>query len=329
MKLKPWARFALLMIILILIFTFCPNLYNKVKEITLEIGNNIQKTYDNIVSNTESNKKYEACMKKPYDKSELSDQLIQDIGSLDKYIKKNYKLSVKYEDISTGFKYVYNSKETYYAASTIKLLDALYIYNKAALNELDLDETLEYTSNDVNSNSKGMNKHNIGDEISLRELVKYAIIYSDNSAHQMLIRYIGFNTLKSYGNSLGATLTLTGGDNFGSINVSDASIYLKAIYQFIEKNETLGKELKEYLVEAEVNGIKYPDLNVDVAHKYGYYDYIYNDLGIVYDDNPYIIAILTYHGNDNYIEITNDISKKINDLHHEFYSNRESICKKN
>ena len=89
MKLKPWARFALLMIILILIFTFCPNLYDKVKEITLEIGNNIQKTYDNIVSNTESNKKYEACMKKPYDKSELSDQLIQDIDSLDKYIKKN------------------------------------------------------------------------------------------------------------------------------------------------------------------------------------------------------------------------------------------------
>lgn len=330
MKLKPWARFSLLLIILILLFTFCPNLYDKVKSITLNVGTQVKKTVDIVVENTikADDKKYKQCLNDPYNSEELDDQTKDLINELDHYINNKYLLSVKYEDVKTGFSYYYKPKDSYYAASTIKLLDALYIYQKAALNEIDLNDSIEYKSSDVLNDSKGMKQHKVGDKISLKELVKYAIIYSDNSAHQMLIHYIGFNNLKNYGNSLGASLTLTGGDNFGYINANDAIKYLKATYNFIENNDNLGKELKEFLVAAEENGIKYDSLNSDVAHKYGYYQNIYNDLGIVYDKYPYMIAILTNHGNGNYKAVTKDISERINNIHQSFYKNRENICKK-
>ena len=72
--------------------------------------------------------------------------------------------------------------------------------------------------------------------ISLRDLVKYAITVSDNSAHQMLVDYIGFTNLKKYGNSLGAKNTLIGGDNFGQIDTNDSIAYLTELYKFINDN---------------------------------------------------------------------------------------------
>ena len=61
-----------------------------------------------------------------------------------------------------------------------------------------------------------MKKKKYGTKVSLREFVKYSVIYSDNSAHQKLISYIGRNKLKEFGKSIGAKNTLNGGDNFGN-----------------------------------------------------------------------------------------------------------------
>ena len=46
-------------------------------------------------------------------------------------------------------------------------------------------------------------------------------------------------------------------------------------------------------------------------HKYGYYGSYYHDVGIVYADDPYIVVILTKHGNGNFKSIVQDLSKKI------------------
>lgn len=333
MKLKPWVRFVLLIIFLIILFIICPNIYNIAKNITVDLSKGVKSSVVDIVDNYKNQKKeqerYEKCLREPYQEEELTEELKNSINNLDSYINNNYRMSVEYLDITTGFNYKYNTSVDYYAASTIKLLDALYIYEKAADNIIDLDETVTYKAKDVLPDSLGMKQHDVGEAISLRTLVKYAIIYSDNSAHQMLINYIGFNNLKAFGNSLGAKLTLVGGDNFGNINTNDAIIYLKNVYDFIENNNELGQELKSYLLDAQENMIKYDGINVDVGHKYGYYDYYFNDLGIVYDENPYLIAVLTTHGKGKYQEIVNDISKKINELHQQFKENRQSICQKN
>lgn len=269
---------------------------------------------------------YEECLKRTLNDGDKTGEILLAEEELTNYLKKNYSTSVFYEDLNLGFSYSYNSDVVYYAASTIKSLDALYIYTKAAAGELDLDETMTYSKKYKWNSSKEMSKYNYGDKVSLRNLVKYAVTVSDNTAHQMLVAYIGRSELKEFGNSLGAENTLVGSDNFGNISVTDAIIYMKAIDEFINNNDELGAELKSYFIQADQNGLKFEDLGIEAAHKYGEYSYFYHDIGIVYDENPYVIAILTHEGNDDFLEIVKDINEHVYDLHKVYNTNRENVC---
>lgn len=270
---------------------------------------------------------YNDCIQRPLTEEEITAELKEAEESITSYLAKNYKVSIMYEDLSTSFSYSYQPSTVYYAASTIKSLDALYIYTKAAEGSLDLDETMVYSSKYKWSSSKEMSKLSFGTKVTLRDLVKYAITVSDNSAHQMLVSYIGRSNLKEFGNSLGAKNTLVGADNFGNITVSDALIYMKAIYTFIENNASLGEELKSYFVSAEQNDLELPELGIQAAHKYGQYSSYYHDIGIVYDTHPYVVAILTLEGSSNYENKVKDIHSRIYELHTLYYETRENLCK--
>ena len=46
-------------------------------------------------------------------------------------------------------------------------------------------------------------------------------------------------------------------------------------------------------------------------HKYGSYGDYYHESGIVFTNNPYIVVILTKHGNNRYSSVVRTITKKI------------------
>lgn len=309
--------FLILLFVVIIFLMFGVN-----KDENFEFKPNVKK-YETVDNRPQL---YDECLKRNYSDADNSGDVILTIERLNDYLKSNYDVSVMYEELSTGFSYSYNDDVVYYAASTIKSLDALYIYTKAANGEIDLDDTMTYSSKYKWSSSKEMSKYNYGDKVSIRNLVKYAIIVSDNTAHQMLVSYIGKDNLKDFGRSLGALYTLEGSDNFGSISVADAIIYMKAINDFINENGELGKELQSYFVGAEQNGLEFSDLGISAAHKYGEYSYYYHDIGIVYDEHPYVIAILTHEGNNDYLNIIKDINEHIYELQNIYYNNREQIC---
>lgn len=268
----------------------------------------------------------EAELKKKYNEC-LQFTLEDDAGVLElenDYLEKinsKYSISFMFEDLNSGYKFAKNEKISYYAASTIKLLDALYIYTKARAGSLNLDDTKIYTSEyDVG----GLKNYKIGDKISIRNLVKEAILVSDNNAHFMLVDYIGFNNLKSFGNDLGATTTLIGGDNFGNMNAYDANLYLKELYNFLSIDDVYSKELYDFFLNADQNYFNASD--VDVLHKYGNYSYYYNDLSIVYEDNPYSLAILSYYGEGNYEDIFADIQLIINNFSKDYNQYKVNYC---
>ena len=91
----------------------------------------------------EATKKYEACLIEEFKESELTDELRESISNLNTHLRGKYNASVSYKDLVTGFKYSYKEDEVFYGASLIKLLGALYIYEKALEEELDLDEMIE------------------------------------------------------------------------------------------------------------------------------------------------------------------------------------------
>jgi len=202
---------------------------------------------------------------------------------ISKYIcENNYKVSVGYYNLNTEQTYYYNKYEQYYGASLIKTLDALYLYDKNMIND------------------------------ELKSHVKKIITVSDNPSHQYLVNYIGKNNLKAYGNSLGAKYTLIGGDNFGITTVSDQIVYMKKLYSMTNNNQN--DELKSYFINSYYNNLLFDNCPT-IMHKYGWWEQVFHNSGIVLDENPYIVTILTKEAYNDYNKIISTISKLVYDYH--------------
>ncbi len=190
-----------------------------------------------------------------------------------------YEVSVGYYNLSSGDEYLYREDKLYYGASLIKTLDAIYLYDKGLVN----DE---------------------------RKLYLYNAIYkSSNEAHEFLVDFIGRDKLRNYGMLLGAKYTLSGRDDYGDTTVNDQMVYWKKLYELSKDNE----ELRSYFINNYGNFLKTGD--APVMHKYGYYGDYYHDAGIVLDEEPYVIVVLTKHGKDDYEKIITDIARLIAEYH--------------
>ena len=189
-----------------------------------------------------------------------------------------------------------------------------------------MDSEVTYLARNKRAWSFKMQNYKIGDKVSLRKLVEYAITVSDNTAHDMLVDYIGKSTLKEFGNSLGATTTLVGTDDFGAINNRDSMIYLETLTDLINNTGELGEELKTYFVNSDQNYLNFPNEGISAVQKYGEYNSYYHANGIVYAENPYLVSILTLHGYDDFEKVIRNINTEIYNLQKEFYKNRQNVC---
>lgn len=321
-KKKIKKNIKIIFIILIILLCFYFHKHNNKDELVINtIQNNEVEKEEKIKK--EKEEKYNVCLKEKYNEDEDNEIIQEKKEELTLFIKK-YNPGLYYLDPETGFYYIYNEDKEFYAASTIKMLDALYIYNNALNGFIDLDEEVKYKSSNYMGVSKKMKKYDYGDKIALRDLVEYAVTVSDNTAHNMLVEYIGFNNLKEYGKSLGATKTLVGGDIFGQINIDDAIIYLKELYRFTNEDNKYSEELKQIFLDSEQNYLDIPEENIQAAIKYGEYEYYYHENGIVYAKHPYLLSILSTIGKNE--DAFRSINEKVYELHKTFYSEREKKC---
>lgn len=286
----------------------------------------IQKPNEEEKKKQEQEKAYQTCINKPFVENEFPQSVADKMAETTYLITSNaYQASVYYEDLNTGFYFIYKPDQVYYGCSLIKLVDALYLINKAIAGEINLDtETVVYTANYKAGFSSGMATRKIGEAVSLRDLITYAISVSDNSAHLMLIDYIGFDTLKTYGQSLGAKVILTGGDKYGNQTARDTNIYLKEAYRIITTNEEYGPFLKNIMDNDERNAFNTEE--VRIYHKYGSFANNYHDIGLSLEEYPYAISILTLHENNNYLKVVQGIHAKIRETHNAFHTYREESC---
>jgi len=269
---------------------------------------------------------YNQCLIRPISEADRTEDVINEEQSLNDYLKK-YRTSVGYLDLNVGYSYEYNKDQVYYAASSVKIVTVLYMYQEAYKGNINLDKTIKYTAKDKWSASPAMKNISYNTNIRLRDLAKYTVTVSDNTAYQMLVRYLGKNKIKDFANGLGAKKIFVGGDNFGSINVRDGLIYWSAVYDFIEQDNAYAKELKGYVLSADQNSLSLNEYAIQAAHKYGEYSPYYHDLGIMYSEHPYIVVILTREYGKTMLTKVNDISKHVYELHLKYYENRENICK--
>lgn len=132
-----------------------------------------------------------------------------------KYIKdNNYNVSIGYYNLATGRQYLYQENKVYDEASLIKILDAIYLYDKSMVN----DVVKPYISN--------------------------VIQVSDNESHYYLVDYIGRDNLRNYGISLGVYNTFKNEGYFSNTTVKDQIVYLKKLYSISQSNE----EIRSYFI---------------------------------------------------------------------------------
>ena len=277
---------------------------------------NVKDDYSSSLVNSYKEDAINKCLSSTELPKEVRSKLQYLETDLFKYLA-NYNISLKYGEFNNNYEISYRSDEVYYGASLIKIVDAIYLVE----NDVDLSITKRYESRFRMGYSSKVSTYKIGDMISLKNLLDYAIRVSDNSAHLMLIDYIGFNNLQNYGQKLGGKAILSGGDLFGNQTADDMAIYLKKAYELINNYED-GILIKDAMLNTEENYLNFDD--VVIGHKYGSYESYYHDVGINFEDNPYYIVVLSTL--DRNRKVITEVSKKVYNIHKSAISLKEEYC---
>ena len=204
---------------------------------------------------------------------------------IEDYITNHYTASVIYYNLNNGYQYAFYDQKVYYGASLIKTVAALYSYEKMELND------------------------------ELISIIEPTIMVSNNTTYAQLVKKIGINKFKEYASQLGIFYAKDLSDSRYYINTTGTEqlIIWQKLWSFINNNQK-GQELKKLFINDYSRFIDFDD-NVETMHKYGYAAGCFHDVGIIFDENPYIVIILTKEANNNYSKIINDLSKKVYELH--------------
>ncbi len=210
-------------------------------------------------------------------------------------------ISVYYKDLKTGYSIEFRADEIYQTASVIKAPYVKHLLESGA----DLTKKLK------SSNKQGysyIDKYPEGTEFTVKELMEYAVRYSDNTAYYVLNKEFGFNGFNAYAKGLGVRANADRNlvlqfskPRFGYLSARDAGLYFEDIANYIEGTDERQKLLKEWLTTTTVDGMLADALGktYTLAHKYGQQDLgyaagrAYHDAAIVYSPNPYVLTILS------------------------------------
>jgi beta-lactamase class A len=219
-------------------------------------------------------------------------------------------------DLVSGDEFGINDTDEYTAASTVKVPLNYFVYKKIESGEVEPEDTIDYIKDDFEGGTGILQAKKLtGNSYTIRYLLKVSIVYSDNIATNMLLRHFGRKNLKDFMRSLGGTVV----DDKKNISCpKDMAIYLREIYEFCNENEELGKELKSNLCNT-IHNDRLPKLlpkNVKVAHKIGDQIQAVHDIGIIYADNPYILAVMSKGviSDEESRSVIAQVSKKVYDF---------------
>ena len=207
-------------------------------------------------------------------------------------------LSFYYKDLVSGYSIEFCADAIYQTASVIK---APYIRYLLETVNVDLNKKLKMTQKQ--GGSSHIDAKPMGTEFTVKELMEYAIRYSDNTAYYMLNEEFGFSGFNAYANTLdiraNATNELTLAfpkPRFGYLSARDAGLYFEDIAAYIEQGSENAKLLKSWLTSTTIDGMLADALGetYELAHKYGEQgSQAYHDAAIVYAPQPYVLTILS------------------------------------
>lgn len=280
--------------------------------------NDIEENFvdNSTMVNRETTFQISNCLNEPY-KSEIIDELFNELKNT--YVNRG--IAVSFKDLNNNYELNFNEGKIFYSASASKVFDVIYILE----NNIDLTESLVYRPDIDMKGSVGMKKHKYYDKVTLLELISHLLRYSDNTAHYMLIEYIGVDNLKNYFKEYNLNITVD--DPFvRNYTATLARISIERLYNLLNSDNEDYKTIKDSMNNNNMNSLSFD--NILINHKYGWYESTYHDIGFYDSDNPYVIAVLTTSGSSDYNYVVNDISKKIYNIYTKNLELKREYCSK-
>ena len=246
------------------------------------------------------------------EKKKLSEiELNEAMENLIEQYKGNNEIGIVYKNFSTGYRYAQEDKHYFTAASTIKVVYAMKIYDRIRNGELSKDADIYYNPKFLEEGNGQITNNTKQDSYKLDYVIQNMIQYSDNTATNMLMGNSATASafVVKYLAELGVILPQAEAQK-NRITPAMMEVVWTKLYKERDKYPELIKYLED---SKEGEWIKEGIPDKKVASKYGAIETNYHDTAIVFGDKDYILLIYTNNLRNSGQSIK-DIAKKIDEI---------------
>ena len=219
-------------------------------------------------------------------------------------------LSVYYRNLNNGGWFGLNEKEYFSPASLMKLPILISYLKKAESQKWFLDTKIVYKKNpkikDFKQNVPPERQLVDGESYSLRDVLQYLIVYSDNNASALLESYLPMADLQRTFTDIWLTFpSITSWSFDNNVKVIDYASFFRVLFNASYLNRKDSEKALALLTKVAFRDglIAWVPQNIAISHKFGERGIIgfngeeekqLHDCGIVYYPNhPYILCVMT------------------------------------
>lgn len=209
-------------------------------------------------------------------------------------IGKDQRISIYFEMLNTGANIAVNKDAEFWPASLLKVPVSMAVTKKIEKGEWKWDNELVLMSSDKNERFGDLHKQPVGTKIKIEELVKRALVDSDNTANFILVRNLEPQEFQDIYDHIGLTDFMS---KDGKVSAKRYSVMFRALYAASYLSEANSEKLLKFLAEtpfSEYLGSALPG-DVRFSHKIGVSDdkNVFLDSGIVYAKHrPYLLTVM-------------------------------------
>ena len=238
-------------------------------------------------------------------------ELNEAMENLIEQYKGNNEIGIVYKNFSTGYRYAQEDKHYFTAASTIKVVYAMKIYDRIRNGEVSKNADIFYNEKFLEEGNGQITNNKKKDSYKLEYVIQNMIQYSDNTATNMLMgsSATASTFIVKYLAELGVTLPQE-----EALNNRITPAMMEVVWTKLYKERDKYPELLKYLEDSDDGEwIKEGIPDKKVASKYGAIETNYHDTALVFGDKDYMLLIYTNNLNNSGQSIKN-IAKKIDEI---------------
>lgn len=233
---------------------------------------------------------------------QLNDTLVNEINNIYQTgLAANVSVYLRFPKISDWT--VINGEEKYSPASLLKVPVMMVYYNQSGFRPSVLSKEIKYDIDDDNQKTNYKPKDNLekGKSYTVDDLIKRMIVYSDNTAEDMLTMNINKHDFDRVFDDIKIN-RLNYDQQEDSMDVKTYSYFFRVLYNSTFLSREVSEKALGLLTQTSFNQgiVAGVPKNIPVAHKFGERFFLdskiaqLHDCGIVYyPNNPYLLCIMT------------------------------------